>query len=84
MNKTACKYCWSEDIFLREYWWAYDWALEIECKDCKRRTHRFSWHEIISSLQLYEYWPVLYELESDDLKHYLWITRDVYEGKDAL
>jgi len=72
-----CKKCNSENIVLVEYQGAYDWALEIHCKDCEHKAHRETGFKILSSVQKSDYEDVFYVLH-DEEKDVVWyaINRD--------
>lgn len=59
-----CEQCNSENISLKERWWAYDWWLTYYCRKCDKEFHRL-WGEIIKAYQPEQYWDVLFVTEDE-------------------
>lgn len=59
LNNMKCTKCWSENIFVKEYRWAYDWWLIRECNDCLTEELRDTGYYILAAEQVEEYWSLL-------------------------
>ena len=72
-----CVKCWSEDIVLIEYTWAYDWRLVRECQTCWEEELKETWGIVVASIQHPEYWP-LYSYISKDWKLLKYVNQHLY------
>lgn len=71
--------CWEENnIILKEWMWAYDWWLALQCDKCRKETHR-NWEEVIEWSQV-QYWPVYFKCTWNKYYRNLEsITKEEYE-----
>lgn len=73
-----CIECWNEDITLMEWFWAYDWWLAYDCKECNNIKHRIDNKIIIEEKQSEQYWPVYFKTETGFFRNLREITEDEF------
>lgn len=73
-----CKECWSEDITITEWLWAYDWWLTYKCNECNNSKHRIDNKVIIKTKQPIPFWPVYFKTETGFFRNLKEITEDEF------